>query len=1389
MDLPVIDMASPGSAVACAEVFSAVAEVVDMPPLGPLPADKAGSGCGGSGGGSGDGGGGGDEGVDGGGGGGGDSGNGGSDSSTRSSDSTAGCGSNGSSASETIKAPTLVDAPLPPVGALALFRFATPTEGILMALGGVAALIHGTLAPIGIVVLGNAFNSGMATAGGDLDSDTRAELNKLAVRLVYLSAAAFVASFAQVASFTHTATAQGARIRKLYLASLLRQEMAWMDTNDPGELTARVASDVDVMVLGMGAKVAYAVQHMSTFLSGLTVSFMVGWQLALGVLATVPVLFGSAAFVARSVARSSATTQASYTAAGSVAAEAFRLFRTVAVFGREEAEAARYVAILRGAVTDAERQCHVTGMGNGLTLILTKASYAFSFWLGGRLVRSGAIDAGAVYTVFFATVTGSMGLGHALPALEAVAAARGAAPRVFAVIDRTSAMDPLDADRGQVVEKGVAGDIALEGVRFAYPRGGGAPALDGFSASVRRGQTLALVGPSGCGKTTVAQLLARLYDPQEGTVRLDGVDIREYNVPWLRAQLGFVSQMPILFSLSIADNIALGAGVVVSSNADGGRSLKPATVTHADIVAAATAAHAHQFIAALPDGYNTIMCPRGASLSGGQRQRIALARALVRRPAVLVLDEATAALDASCEQAVATALRSVARDGTTIVIIAHRLATVHDADAILVMDGGRVVEGGTHATLVSRPGGVYRRLVEAQALRAVGHSASLTVGGEDDPAVDAGPELEETNVVGAVAGSPTAKGAPAAGALDGLAAPAAGPSESGDDAVVCSSDSSAPCPSSMRIVVRAMGLHSLRRWALVVLGVAGSFLVGVTFPLLGLLVAEMVLLLGDPTGRAAVRVNTFTLYVLALGAVSCVATYAQVVSLGVAGERLTFRLRAATFRSLLRQEAAFFDDHKVGTLVSLLEKDCGLVKGLTGDVLATVFSVMGAVVVGLSVSFGFCWRSSAVVLAIFPGVALGHYLENRVLIGNNMASRAWFTRAAAVASEAVADVRTVATLGAQHHFVDAFSAELEAPVRRGRRTAVAVGAGFGFSESCLFGVSAIWVWYAARLGAASQCDFGDGMRGFMAVLFTMAMIGIAGAKAPDMAAALSAASVVFRVLDRTSAIDAANPAGASPPTVAGDVALDDVHFTYPTRPDAQVLRGLSTAMPAGGTLALVGPSGSGKSTVLALLERLYDPSHGAVTLDGTPVGDYAVSSLRSHQALVSQEPDLFSMSIRDNIAYGFPADAVVTDGQIEAAARMAAAHDFIAALPAGYATRLGDGGSGLSGGQRQRLCIARAVVRSPAVLLLDEATSALDVAAEREVQAALAAASTGRTTVVVAHRLSTVTRADCIAVVLRGAVVEAGTHATLLAAGGVYARLVEDQEVLSAEPDGGTRRA
>jgi len=301
--------------------------------------------------------------------------------------------------------------------------------------------------------------------------------------------------------------------------------------------------------------------------------------------------------------------------------------------------------------------------------------------------------------------------------------------------------------------------------------------------------------------------------------------------------------------------------------------------------------------------------------------------------------------------------------------------------------------------------------------------------------------------------------------------------------------------------------------------------------------------------------------------------------------------------------------------------------------------------------------------------------------------------------------------------------------------------------------------------------------------FTVAavQIGQAAATAPDLSGSLVAATNIFRLLDRPSAIDPLAQSGDRPSPVHGAVACTDVGFVYPTRPDVRVLRGLSAAVAAGKSLALVGESGCGKSTIVALLLRFYDVADGSVALDALDVRAWDVAHLRSHLALVSQEPDLFSLSVRDNIAFGFPSSdggtVVVTDGQVEAAARLAAAHEFIMDLPDGYDTHVGERGSRLSGGQRQRVCLARALVRSPRVLLLDEAMRALDSVAERAVQAALdaAVAARARTTILIAHRLSTVRDADVIAVVDEGVVVEAGSHEELLAAGGAYLKLVQNQ--------------
>ncbi|OSX73091.1 hypothetical protein BU14_0378s0001, partial [Porphyra umbilicalis] len=588
-----------------------------------------------------------------------------------------------------------------------------------MIVGTVAAAGHGAMLPAFSILFGDIITSGgEGTQTGDADRLLE-EMETLAIKLIILSAVAAVLAFLQVFCWSLAATRQGARIRSLYVESLFRQDAAWYDAQDSGELTARVASDVDLMTLGMGPKVGYAVQYFSSFVTGLSIGFAYGWALTLVILAVVPILAAGGAAYAKVMADSTLAGQTAYAKAGCVAAEALGLIRTVAAFGSEEHEAVRYEGHLRSAAATGKRRAILTGAAMAVTFFTLLDAYALAFWVGNKLVRRGDMLPGEVMTVFFCILIGAMGIGQVQPSISSLNAARGCAPRVFDIIDRVSAIDPLDEAGGEIPETPVKGDLALVDVDFTYPTRPDDLILQQLSLSVSRGQTLALVGTSGSGKSTAIQLLERLYDPaaSSGTVLLDGVDVRTLNVRWLRSTIGYVFQMPTLFSLSIRDNIALGAGVTVRVDpVSGRRTIDAATVMEEDVIEAAKTANAHGFISRLPDGYDTMLGARGALLSGGQKQRVALARALVRRPSILLLDEATSALDSASERAVQVGLRRAAL-GRTTVAIAHRLSTICDADVIAVMgEGGRVTERGTHAQLMALPGGTYRHLVELQSV-------------------------------------------------------------------------------------------------------------------------------------------------------------------------------------------------------------------------------------------------------------------------------------------------------------------------------------------------------------------------------------------------------------------------------------------------------------------------------------------------------------------------------------------------------------------------------------------------------------------------------------------------------------------------------------------------
>ena len=447
----------------------------------------------------------------------------------------------------------------------------------------------------------------------------------------------------------------------------------------------------------MGDKISQTIQMATTFITGFIVSLTVNAELAGVVMSLVPVLLIIAAIVTRILRMFGATQAVAYSKAGSYAIQTLNNVRVVTAFGRQEFEVNRYGSNLNEAQQTGIKKAVFTGVGQGMIWFTLASTQVLALWYGVNKA-TGANEGGDVSLVLMGILIGAMQFGHAAPNLEILATARVAAAQIFAIIDEPTLLDNF-SDKG-LSPKRVNGEINVENVTFAYPKEPDHLILKGVSFSVKPGQTVALVGPSGSGKSTIIQMLMRFYNPASGRVTLDGNDITSLNIGWIRDQIGFVGQEPVLFSRTIAENIRMG---------------KP-NATMDEIIHASKLANAHTFINLLPHKYDTYVGDRGAQLSGGQKQRIAIARGIIKNPKILLLDEATSALDTHSERVVQNALDK-ASEGRTTIVIAHRLSTIRNADLILVLRNGVVVEAGNHDTLMKMgQSGVYYKLAETQQL-------------------------------------------------------------------------------------------------------------------------------------------------------------------------------------------------------------------------------------------------------------------------------------------------------------------------------------------------------------------------------------------------------------------------------------------------------------------------------------------------------------------------------------------------------------------------------------------------------------------------------------------------------------------------------------------------
>ncbi|WVZ91622.1 hypothetical protein U9M48_037768 [Paspalum notatum var. saurae] len=1243
-----------------------------------------------------------------------------------------------------------------------------------MLVGTLGALVHGCSLPVFLRFFADLVDSFGSHAD---DPDTMVRLVvKYAFYFLVVGAAIWASSWAEISCWMWTGERQSTRMRIRYLDAALRQDVSFFDTDvRASDVIYAINADAVVVQDAISEKLGNLIHYMATFVAGFVVGFTAAWQLALVTLAVVPLIAVIGGLSAAALAKLSSRSQAALSDASGIAEQAVAQIRTVQAFVGEERAMRAYSAALAAAQRIGYRSGLAKGLGLGGTYFTVFCCYGLLLWYGGQLVRAHRTNGGLAIATMFSVMIGGLALGQSAPSMAAFAKARVAAANIFRIIDhhRTMPAGVSDSDSGLELES-VTGRVELRSVDFAYPSRPDVPILRGFSLSVPPGKTIALVGSSGSGKSTVVSLIERFYDPTAGQILLDGHDLKSLKLRWVRQQIGLVSQEPTLFATSIKENLLLGR--------------ESQSATQAEMEEAARVANAHSFIIKLPQGYDTQVGERGLQLSGGQKQRIAIARAMLKNPAILLLDEATSALDSESEKLVQEALDRF-MIGRTTLVIAHRLSTIRKADLVAVLQGGAVSEVGTHDELMARGdgggggGGAYAKLIRMQEQA---HEAALVNARRSS----ARPSSARNSVSSPIMTRNSSYGrSPYSRRLSDADYTTLSIHVHGDNHHHQQHFSASS-------FLRLARMNS-PEWGYALVASLASMVCGSFSAIFAYILSAVLSVYYAPDPRHMRReIARYCYLLIGMSSAALVFNTVQHAFWDTVGENLTRRVRERMFAAVLRNEIAWFDaeENASARVAARLALDAQNVRSAIGDRISVIVQNSALMLVACAAGFALQWRLAMVLLAVFPLVVGATVLQKMFMKGFSGDLEAAHARATQIAGEAVANLRTVAAFNAERKVTALFQANLRGPLRRCFWKGQVAGGGYGVAQFLLYASYALGLWYAAWLVKHGVSDFSRTIRVFMVLMVSANGAAETLTLAPDFARGGRAMRSVFETIDRGTEVAEPDDADAAPVPVPDnrggggglEVELRHVDLAYPSRPDVQVLRDLSLRARAGKTLALVGPSGCGKSSVLALVLRFYEPASGRVLLEGRDVRKYNLRALRRAVAVVPQEPSLFAASIHDNIAYGRGGEdgcaATATEAEVVEAATQANAHKFISALPEGYATQVGERGVQLSGGQRQRIAIARALLKRAPVMLLDEATSALDAESERCVQEALLGRSgsgPGRTTIVVAHRLATVRNAHTIAVMDDGKVVEQGSHSHLLKhhPDGCYARMLQLQRL------------
>ncbi|KAI0890737.1 P-loop containing nucleoside triphosphate hydrolase protein [Annulohypoxylon maeteangense] len=1269
-----------------------------------------------------------------------------------------------------------------------VFKYAKPWDFVLLVAAVLAAAGSGVTLPLMNVVFGalvGNFSGYFLPVSSLSEAEFRASLNKNALYVFYLFIGRFVLTYINKFCYRLIGIRMSAGIRLDYLRCLFGQTIHVLDSMPPGAAAGTITTTANTLQLGISEKLGTFVEFVVMIIAATVIAFVYNWALALVTCSVILFIMLTVGIIIPFYVKGTSRVTKAETKSSSIASEAFSAIRMVVACGAESQVAKKFSIWAEAAKKHGQRTTPLLAAQFSLIFFAFNAAFGLAFWYGSKSYVEGRLhDVGTIIVVLMSVMMMVISIERISTPLIAIGKATVAACEFFTVIDAPR------PNIGKLTEPDVSAtdDIVFKGVDFAYPSRPHVRVLDQLNLRIEAGKITAIVGPSGSGKSTIIGLIERWYTlrdqyiiakaiekdekkkqeakkknkgkkkkksddsddeaPAEvetgpivklrGSISTSGHELDEIHLRWWRSQIGLVQQEPFLFNDTIYNNVA--HGLIGSEFEHESEERKKELVREA-----CKEAFADEFIDRLPDRYETLVGENGTKLSGGQRQRICIARAVIKRPKILILDEATSAIDVRGERIVQAALDKVSQGRTTITI-AHRLSTIKKADTIVVLQRGKVVEKGTHESLLEDDMGVYYGLVHAQQLSL----GEPTEAGDSDE-----PEEEDMAAIltreKSVAYSDTVANAPG------------------------------PPGYKKQGLFGSFGrlLYEQRsRFPFYAVTILAAMCTAASTPMQAYLFGQIIVIFTyvDDLPKFTSEANFWSL----MWVVLAIATGLAYFVLGYVASNLAFYIsniyRQQYFEGIIYQKTSFFDEEQnsTGSLTARVGGDPKQLEELLGLNMAMVYNSFFTLIGSLAISFAFGWKLALVATCVTMPIGLiaGYFRFKYELEFEQMYAEV-FAESSKFAAEAIAAFRTVSSLTLEDTICTRYDGLLNHHVSHAYKKSIWRTLVFAFSDSVSMACQALILWYGGTLLASREYNVLQFLVCYMAVINGAEAAGQGFSFGPNAAQASAAANRILSIRESRTRDLGEKKAQIADTRGGIKIELRDVHFKYPSR-NVSIFKGLNLTIEKGQFAALVGASGCGKTSIISLLERFYDVHRGQILANGTDITGVNVYDYRRHLSLVAQEPTLFQGTLRDNVLLGVDPN-VVTDAELHAACRDASIHDFIVSLPDGYNTEIGSRGVSLSGGQKQRIAIARALIRHPDVLLLDEATSSLDSESEKLVQSAFERAAAGRTMVVVAHRLATVQNADIIFVLGEGKVLEKGSHVELLRKKGVYWHMCQSQ--------------